>query len=184
MSNEIKEILDYLKNNTFIPDETKRKYKILHRDEVKKLLDYITNLQQRIEYLERSNNRREENITSLQDECTELEQENERLKENNQAMQEEMARVWEENEYLKKHQRFHKKFGNDYIFCVEGDKETYKDLLLEKQEELEDYKSRVEKAKKELKDWEKLDLDNLLVAIRKTQKTLQGGKDDNKKEGK
>ncbi len=44
---EIKEILDYLKNSTFIPDETKRKYKILHRDEVRKLLDYITNLQKK-----------------------------------------------------------------------------------------------------------------------------------------
>lgn len=39
--------------------------------------------------------------------------------------------------YLKKNQRFYKKIG---------DKETYKDLLLEKQEELEDYKSRCEKA--------------------------------------
>ena len=57
-----------------------------------------------------------------------------------------ITNLQEENEYLKKHQRFHKKFGNDYIFCVEGDKETYKDLLLEKQEELEDYKSRIEKA--------------------------------------
>ena len=49
MKDEIKEIISYLKNNTFIPDETKRKYKILHRDEVNKLLDYITNLQQEIE---------------------------------------------------------------------------------------------------------------------------------------
>ena len=46
MKDEIKKILEYLKNNTFIPDETKRKYKILHRDEVNKLLDYITNLQE------------------------------------------------------------------------------------------------------------------------------------------
>lgn len=45
MTEEIKKILEYLKNNTFIPDETKRKYKILHRDEVNKLLNYITNLQ-------------------------------------------------------------------------------------------------------------------------------------------
>ena len=46
MNEEIKKILDYLKNNTFIPDETKRKYKILHRDEVNRLLNYITNLQE------------------------------------------------------------------------------------------------------------------------------------------
>lgn len=51
MKDEIKEIISYLKNNTFIPDETKRKYKILHRDEVNKLLDYITNLQQENEKL-------------------------------------------------------------------------------------------------------------------------------------
>lgn len=56
-----------------------------------------------------------------------------------------ITNLQEENGYLRKHQRFHKKFGDDYIFCVEGDKETYKDLLLEKQEELEDYKSRIEK---------------------------------------
>lgn len=57
-----------------------------------------------------------------------------------------ITNLQQENEKLKKNQRFHKKFGNDYIFCVEGDKETYKDLLLEKQEELEDYKSCCEKA--------------------------------------
>jgi cell division septum initiation protein DivIVA len=54
MSDEIKEIISYLKNKTFIPDETKRKYKILHRDEVNKLLDYITNLQQENERLKDS----------------------------------------------------------------------------------------------------------------------------------
>ena len=141
MSDEIKEYLDTLKE---IVGEGKSKgtYGISYWH-WKEILDYITNLQQRIEYLERSNNRREENITSLQDECTELEQ---------------------ENEYLKKHQRFHKKFGNDYIFCVEGDKETYKDLLLEKQEELEDYKSRVEKA---------------IEAINTQLKNAEGGYKDN-----
>lgn len=43
----------------------------------------------------------------------------------------------EENEELKKNQRFHKKFGDDYIFCVEGDKETYKDYIFELQERIE-----------------------------------------------
>ena len=33
------------------------------------ILDYITNLKQRCEYLERSNNRREDEIMSLRDEC-------------------------------------------------------------------------------------------------------------------
>lgn len=41
---EIEKILKYLKNNTYIPDETKRKYKILHRDEVNLLLSYIEQL--------------------------------------------------------------------------------------------------------------------------------------------
>ena len=36
------------------------------------------------------------------------------------------------------------------------------------------YKSRIEKANKTLKNWEKLELDDLLVAIRKTQKILNG----------
>jgi cell division septum initiation protein DivIVA len=56
MKDEIKEILKYLKNNTFIPDETKRKYKILHRDEVNKLLDYIINLQEENERLKKELN--------------------------------------------------------------------------------------------------------------------------------
>ena len=34
-----------------------------------KLIDYITSLEQRCEYLERSNNRREDEIMSLRDEC-------------------------------------------------------------------------------------------------------------------
>ena len=43
----------------------------------------------------------------------------------------------QENEELKKNQRYHKKFGNDYIFCLEGDKETYKDYIFELQERIE-----------------------------------------------
>ena len=42
---EIEKILKYLKNNTYMPDETKRKYKILHRDEVNLLLSYIKQLE-------------------------------------------------------------------------------------------------------------------------------------------
>lgn len=41
--------------------------------EAKLLIDYITNLQQRIEYLERSNNRREDTIMGLRDEIVEYE---------------------------------------------------------------------------------------------------------------
>lgn len=52
----------------------------------------------------------------------------------------------QENEYLKKNQRFHKKFGSDYIFCLEGDKETYKDMVLEKQEEIEQLQQAVKES--------------------------------------
>ena len=47
---EIERILKYLKNNTYIPDETKRKYKILHRDEVNLLLSYIEQLEEELKY--------------------------------------------------------------------------------------------------------------------------------------
>lgn len=99
--------------------------------------------------------------------------------------------LMQENEYLKKHQRFHKKFGNDYIFCVEGDKETYKDLLLEKQEELEDYKSRIDKAAEKVNNisFQVNGLKNqpavLYINLKDTPSgkellnVLQGGKDDN-----
>ena len=43
----------------------------------------------------------------------------------------------QENEELRKNQRFHKKFGDDYIFCLEGDKETYKDMIFMYQERIE-----------------------------------------------
>lgn len=80
MNDEIKEIIEYLKNNIFITDETKRKYKILHRDEVNKLLDYITNLQQENHEL-KSKLECYENGAYYSSKVDELEQENERLKE-------------------------------------------------------------------------------------------------------
>lgn len=81
MSNEIKEaIMQFQTAIDFKEAPMPMDYSI-DLENAKILLDYITWLQQRVAYLERSNNRREENITSLQDECTELEQENERLKE-------------------------------------------------------------------------------------------------------
>ena len=55
---EIEKMLKYLKNNTYIPDETKRKYKILHRDEVNLLLSYI-------EQLEKENDRLKEVVENL-----------------------------------------------------------------------------------------------------------------------
>ena len=68
MNNEIKEIIYNLirfrdEGNKFQPED------ILTIEDVWLLLDYITNLQERCEYLERSNNRREDEIMSLRDEC-------------------------------------------------------------------------------------------------------------------
>ena len=57
MKDEIKEILD-----------SKVSYVFTYKDR-NELLDHITTLQERIEYLERSNNRREDEIMSLRDEC-------------------------------------------------------------------------------------------------------------------
>ena len=66
-----------------------------------------------------------------------------------------ITNLQEENEELKKNQRYHKKFGNDYIFCLEGDKETYKDYIFELQEENEELKEDLEVYKKLLTNkWE------------------------------
>ena len=73
-----------------------------------------------------------------------------------------ITNLQEENEYLKKNQRFYKKFGNDYIFCVEGDKETYKDLLLEKQEENENLKDFINKLQATKDRLDKYDRENQL----------------------
>ena len=67
MKDEIKEILDFLKDKDDYIEEYCYEYKRISLEDTKILIDYITNLQ-------------------------------------------------EENEELKKNQRYHKKFGNDYIF--------------------------------------------------------------------
>ena len=58
-------------------------------------------------------------------------------KHNSRVLLDYITNLQEENEELKKNQRYHKKFGNDYIFCLEGDKETYKDYIFELQERIE-----------------------------------------------
>ena len=47
MKDEIKEILDMLKEDLYIPMEDNREYKLLDKDNDKLLLDYITNLQEK-----------------------------------------------------------------------------------------------------------------------------------------
>ncbi len=88
MNDEIKEILDNLRDYCKIAIDNK--IVLCNRKEMIQLLDYITNLQQRCEYLERSNNRREDEIMSLRDEgvdgetyITNLQEENEKLKKQN-----------------------------------------------------------------------------------------------------
>ena len=104
MNDEIKEILDWLKDEDIYIEDYGYQYKRISLRETKLLLDYITNLQQKIEQYENP-----DDMTlfymwldvKAKDKMKELEEENEILKENNSDMQEEMARVWEENERLK-----------------------------------------------------------------------------------
>lgn len=49
MINEIKEIIEYLKNPDFYVEDFGFSYKRISLDETNILLDYITNLQQRID---------------------------------------------------------------------------------------------------------------------------------------
>ena len=79
-----------------------------------------------------------------------------------------------ENEYLKKNQRFHKKFGSDYIFCLEGDKETYKDMVLEKQEEIEQLQQAVKESinllwKSDISTSKGLEIINILLSCLKSE---------------
>lgn len=75
MNNEIKEILDNLKNkDNDIKGINFLKYQDLTRGEINLLLDYITNLQQEINKLTAES-------TEWESKCYDLQQENERLKE-------------------------------------------------------------------------------------------------------
>jgi len=47
-----------------------------------------------------------------------------------------------ENEELKKNQRYKKDFNGDKIFCLEYDKETLRDMVLEQQEEIKELNNR------------------------------------------
>ena len=51
MKDEIKEILDILKDNTYVPLEDGRDYKLLDKGDDKLLLDYIINIQERFNAL-------------------------------------------------------------------------------------------------------------------------------------
>ena len=80
MSDEIREILDKF-DKVLENYELDKKFGQMSVDsichlfpsEMTAIKDYITNLQHRIEYLERSNNRREDTIMGLRDEIVEYE---------------------------------------------------------------------------------------------------------------
>ena len=65
MKDEIKEILDDLLFTTTLPNVSVK----LSKEKLYQLKDYITNLQERCEYLQRSCERKEDEILSLRDEC-------------------------------------------------------------------------------------------------------------------
>lgn len=161
MNDEIKEILDWLKDEDIYVEDYGFQYKRISLKEIKQLLDYITNLQQelqeandsvewwsnRFKAVERDNRELTQENEELKkkldrryykNEYERIKQENERLQENNSNMQEEMARVWEENERLKEEQEY-----NNYC-----DKQLRKKIsnLEYKITTLENYKSRCEKA--------------------------------------
>ena len=94
MNDEIKVILDYLKDENDYIEDFGISYKRIHIDngDLKLLLDYITNLQQENEYLKLSNpemniehfriiNENKRKIDNLRKQNKDLQQENERLKE-------------------------------------------------------------------------------------------------------
>lgn len=63
------------------------------------------------------------------------------LDDENKALKQAIEVVLKEIEYLKKNQRYKKDFNGDKIFCLEYDKETLRDMVLEKQEEIKELKS-------------------------------------------
>ena len=52
-----------------------------------------------------------------------------------------IKKLQKENEELKKNQRYKKDFNGDKIFSLEYDKETLRDMLVEKQKEIKELKS-------------------------------------------
>jgi DNA repair exonuclease SbcCD ATPase subunit len=82
MNDEIKEILDKLKDNNWYEelDLTGTKWIELKQEETNQLLDYITNLQQENDNLKNIISSVKEDFLNANNELTNLQQENERLK--------------------------------------------------------------------------------------------------------
>ena len=63
------------------------------------------------------------------------------LDDENKALKQAIEVVLKEIEYLKKNQKYKKDFNGEKIFCLEYDKETLRDMVLEKQEKIKELKS-------------------------------------------
>ena len=114
MNDEIKEILEFKENAD---------YKKLSCDEIKVLRDYITNLQQENERLEKRNKEIYDGFLATQEELTDYAEENERLKQ---------PKIFIDTQDMEE------RYGE----------ELYKDYL---EKQVKDYKSRIEKAVEYLK---------------------------------
>ena len=165
MNDEIKEILDKWKCYIGLTKKfTTNEYEMLRVEDIDKLLDYITNLQQEIEKLNDDKRGMLVQLYKANDNRDKVKQENERLKENNSDMQEEMARTWQkcddlqqENERLKQ--------------LVDADNESYdiQEMIINRQKsellEQEDYKSRCEKASEYIKSNPNVFYDENLIDV-------------------
>lgn len=123
---------------------------MLSQKENKALLDYITNLQQENDNMEKiiKRNKYKKRILELEEACSFLQQENERLKEQS-------------------------KKDNHILGCNFASKDKYK-------QRYEDYKSRCEKAIEMLKEIHKIlpgTYNQLLIEITQTLNILQNGSD-------
>lgn len=164
MNDEIKEILDSWKLGIEKGTDKNGIYVggiCYSWEQLKLLLDYyITNLEQVNRNQVKRNLRQRLANQKQQDLILNLQQENSKLEIALQNIQEDYDRRLEENERLKENNQ------------------AMQEEMARTWEKCDNYKSRCEKASAELKDWEKLDLDNLLVVIRRTQNILQNGSDE------
>lgn len=140
MNNEIKEILDMLKDSQYIPSDDNRTYKLLDRDDTRHLLDHITNLQQDYDNEVEENLKLSEWLVEKQQRIEGLEAENETLRSDFKNQVEYTNKIAEENERLKELNE------NASKVCMAEHR-----YGVDKAEEARDYKFRCEKANNQLK---------------------------------
>lgn len=157
MNNEIKEILDYLKESAI----KKNLYFEIKPEKAQILLDYITNLQQEINKLTAES-------TEWESKCYELQQAKDELQNDYQEAVDKICELKQENERLKELNE------NASKVCIAEHK-----YGVDKAEEARDYKSRCEKIseiikkEKEIMGYAKYDSCLLLI-----ENILQNGSED------